>query len=416
VRTAPFGARQADRSGSTCDSLLVIDYGAHQFSADFACHVASNSRTRVVYAFPDPVPTPNAQAVVIANDSAIEQRIRLRRPFDRYSWRRLLSEVDLAQGCFRLVVKERPTRIFSSCMPIISQVGVYLSARLVGAEFVYWLQDISSIGGLASFPNANPLLAAVVRLNGYIERALLRRSDKVIAIAPEFETWLKEIGVPPSHIFVQPNWCDVSRISPAQRAPRSVRPGTAKREFLYAGTVGLKHDVNMLVALHETLNEAGCLLTVISEGEGAQALEAASIRVLPFQAADDHARLLASADVLVVTLRKAAGAFSVPSKVNAYLCAGRPILAAIPNDNLAAQLLMSVGASVVEPDDTVGFLETARSLCSADLATLEEIGRCCRLYAEANFSIESISAGLMNGSFRTHSSGHEMASNMQEAG
>jgi len=42
--------------------------------------------------------------------------------------------------------------------------------------------------------------------------------------------------------------------------------------------------------------------------------------------------------VLLVVLDKSAGAFSVPSKTLSYLCAARPILGLMPDENLAAHL------------------------------------------------------------------------------
>ena len=73
--------------------------------------------------------------------------------------------------------------------------------------------------------------------------------------------------------------------------------------------------------------------------------------------------MLASADVLVSVLEAEAGHFSVPSKVQSYLCAERAILLAAPHANLAAAIVARENAGlVVEPDDIEGFLEAAKAL------------------------------------------------------
>ena len=67
--------------------------------------------------------------------------------------------------------------------------------------------------------------------------------------------------------------------------------------------------------------------------------------------------------MLVAILEADAGVFSVPSKVLSYLCAGRPLLLAVPKENLAAKIVVECGAGlVVEPSDLAGFCAAARQV------------------------------------------------------
>ena len=84
------------------------------------------------------------------------------------------------------------------------------------------------------------------------------------------------------------------------------------------------------------------------------------------------------------------GVFAVPSKVLTYLCAGRPIVLACPEENLAARIIDSSGAGVVvRPDDPEEFAREASSL-------LQDEGRRRRFaergvaYAREHFDIERI--------------------------
>ena len=47
------------------------------------------------------------------------------------------------------------------------------------------------------------------------------------------------------------------------------------------------------------------------------------------------------------------------TKIFEYLAAGRPILAAVPGDGAAAELLRETGAGVVAPPDDVDAIATA---------------------------------------------------------
>jgi len=100
--------------------------------------------------------------------------------------------------------------------------------------------------------------------------------------------------------------------------------------------------------------------------------------------------VLAAADVLVTVIESDAARYSVPSKVLAYLCAGRPIIASIPTDNLAAEIIQSEGAGFVcPPHDRDQFLARAGQLI-ADPELRERMGGAGRSFAERSFRIEDL--------------------------
>ena len=99
-------------------------------------------------------------------------------------------------------------------------------------------------------------------------------------------------------------------------------------------------------------------MVVISEGLGADwlrekkaELDVDNLLLLPFQPFAEMPDVLASSDVLIAILERDAGVFSVPSKVLTYLCAGKPILAAIPPQNLMARIIAKADAGIVEAPD-----------------------------------------------------------------
>ena len=95
--------------------------------------------------------------------------------------------------------------------------------------------------------------------------------------------------------------------------------------------------------------------------EQAAATKIDSLKCLGFQPFEAMPDVLGSADVLVAILEADAGVFSVPSKVLSYLCAGRPLLLAVPGENLAAKIVVECGAGlVVEPSDLAGFCAAAK--------------------------------------------------------
>ena len=138
-------------------------------------------------------------------------------------------------------------------------------------------------------------------------------------------------------------------------------------------------------------------VVVVSEGRGADWLHRrrdeerlANLRLLPFQPYAVLPDVLASGDVLLTLLETDAGAFSVPSKVLSYLCAGRALLAAVPSDNLAAEVIRRSGGGVlVESGDEADLVAGATHLLG-DGDLRDELGRRARRYAEENFDVTLI--------------------------
>ena len=118
----------------------------------------------------------------------------------------------------------------------------------------------------------------------------------------------------------------------------------------------------------------------------------ANLLILPYQPFADLPSVLATGDVLVGILEEEAGVFSVPSKTLSYLCAGRPLLLAIPPENLAARITRDNQAGLtVAPADMDGFLAAARQL-HASPGLRARMARSARTYAEETFPIEKTAA------------------------
>jgi len=80
----------------------------------------------------------------------------------------------------------------------------------------------------------------------------------------------------------------------------------------------------------------------------------------------------------------------VASKLLCYICAGRPLLAAVPADNLAARVLhRSGGGLLVEPDDVGSVVAAAETLLD-DVHLRSAVGHQARQYAVQTFDITAI--------------------------
>lgn len=318
--------------------------------------------------------------------------------FSRYRLvRRIVQELRYGRRFTKVAGGFRPDVIISCNDPLIAKAIFAVWATLHRVPWVFWLQDLYSIALTNAALKRSKLLAPLGALMRAIERKLLRSCDGVVSITEDFDAVLADWGVDPGKCTVIENWAPLDEVVPRPReCSWREEQGIGDRFlYLYAGTLGLKHNPDVLHALAAKQDTA--VVVVVSEGLGAERLKVLldehpldNLILLPFQPWELVSDVLGAADVLLVLLQADAGVFSVPSKILTSLCAGRPILAAIPASNLGARTIVRAEAGiVVAPGAGRDMLEAAEQL-RGDPQLRDRMGKNARSYAEATFGIHAI--------------------------
>jgi colanic acid biosynthesis glycosyl transferase WcaI len=378
--------------------ILVHDFAGHPFQVDLSRSLARRGHT-VRHVYCESYPSgKGALATEHPNLSVVA--VPAGESFARYSpGRRVRQETAYGARFTRVAAEFQPDVILACNVPLVAKMvsAVWCGRRRV--PWVFWLQDLHSVAMATEAENRAGRAGRVLgRAFETVERALLRQADAVVSITDDFEPVLGRWGVDQDSCTVIENWAPLADLPLRSRDnPWRARMGLGDRfVFLYSGTLGLKHRPELLYALAEQhVDDAD--VVVISEGLGEGRLREMladqplpNLRLLPFQPIEDYPDILGAADVLVALLEPAAGTFSVPSKVLSYLCAGRPILGAIPVHNLAARTIDRAGAGrVVAPTDDEGFLLAAKDLRN-DSQQRVAAGVRGRSYAEAAFDTVAI--------------------------
>jgi len=313
-------------------------------------------------------------------------------------------EIRYGREVGNLVERIRPDAVLSANTPTESQEPIVRACRRSGSRFFYWAQDFYSVAVEKILRKKLGVAGRII--GGYyrrLEKRQLRRSDGVVVITEDFKPiMVDEFGVAPERVAVIPNWAPIDRLPVLEKDNEWSRAnGLGNRFcFLYTGTLGMKHNPQLLLELarHFECDEA-VRVVVISEGIGAEWLRGkkkehglSNLLLLPYQPFESLAQVLASGDVLLGVLEEDAGVFSVAAEVLSYLCAARPLLLAVPEANLAARIVRQAGAgSVVSPSDTRGFVEAAEAFLH-DREFAGDTGLKARIYAEKTFQIDRISA------------------------
>jgi len=313
--------------------------------------------------------------------------------------RRVAHEQKTARALAGRAREFRPDVVLSIA-PLIVQQQLQRAARDVGAGFVFWQQDVMSLAARRVLGHRSRIAGSAAEpVVASLERRLLRRSDAVVAISEDFLPLLRSWGVDESGVVVIENWAPLAElpIVPRQNAWAREQGLDGKPVFVYSGTLGFKHDPSLLLELSRWADARDALVVVVSEGPGADWLakhggSERALRLLPYQPYERLPEVFATAEVLVAVLEPEAGAFSVPSKVLAYLCAARPLLASMPSDNLAARVVERSGGGLLVPPGDAPALCTAAEILLDDEPRRNELSRRARAYAEATFDLEFVTA------------------------
>jgi colanic acid biosynthesis glycosyl transferase WcaI len=382
---------------------VLIDYGCHYFTYRLATRL-SEMGTPMRYFANGSLESPNLASLAgwVRQYPEVVQRIECRQPYGKINLReRLRGELEWAGHCVRALEETTPSAIVVSCVPMTAVTKIQAWALRRGVPFIYWLQDIQGraihdlLGRKLGLPGK--ALGAFALL---WEQQMLERSRMVITIARSHESELPDSVRTEGRYALLENWAEVEDFPLLPTANSwSARHGLDRtRNILYSGTLGLKHDLNVFTALAEHFrDEPDVRVVIVSSGQAAASVEKlaaarglSNLVVLPFQPQSEVPQVLASASVLIAPLDSSAGQFCVPSKILAYLCAGRPIVLAIDESNLAAETIHRAGAgAVVPPGDTAAFVREAAALLGNDPA--HGVTGCrARAFAEQNFSGHTI--------------------------
>ncbi|HEY4232427.1 MAG TPA: glycosyltransferase family 4 protein [Lacipirellulaceae bacterium] len=383
--------------------ILVHDYAGHPFQVQLSRRLAARGHD-VLHLYCGSTHTPRGELARRADDPptfdicdiSLSEQIPKTNFVRRYRLESQYADMLVAAGD-----SFRPEVVISANTPSIAQYRLARGCRRQGVRLVSWIQDIYGVAAYRLLSRKLPVVGhAVGKYFIALDRWSARTSDAVVVITNDFRGVLTEWGIDPARVHVIHNWAPLDALPTRPREndwSRALGLDDGLR-FIYSGTLAMKHNPALLLELARLLETRSLgQLIVISEGEGvrwlaeqAAATQLKSLKCLPFQPFEAMADVLGSADVLVAILEADAGVFSVPSKVLSYLCAGRPLLLAVPKENLAAKIVVECEAGeVVEPTDVAGFCAAARKLAESPQLRQSQ-GVAARRYAEANFDIERI--------------------------
>jgi glycosyltransferase involved in cell wall biosynthesis len=215
-----------------------------------------------------------------------------------------------------------------------------------------------------------------------LERRLARAAAAVGYVSDAFAEHL-----PKSDTSIRlHNWSQLEPPTLTAEETRSRRGWGDKVVLVHAGNMGDKQGLDVVVEAAELRPDAQFIFL----GDGhqrrslerqARALGVSNVEFLGRVSDREHANVVCAADALLLVQKDTVRQMSLPSKLQTYLDARRPILACVAQDSeTAASLRGTPHACVVTPGDRYAL---ARAIGALPAVPLRDIGTGAVLKAEA---------------------------------
>ena len=383
--------------------IVVHDYAGHPFQVQLSRWLARRGHV-VRHLYFGSNWTPKGPLVKRSEDPVnfAVAGIYLAESFKKYSLcKRRFQEIEYGALLADEIDKFCPQVVISANTPLDTQKIILNKCQTLNIKFICWVQDITGVATYKILKRKVPILG---RFIGHyymrLERQLLNRSDAIVVITEDFLPLLRSWNVKEAKVHTIQNWAplDEIKILPKSNSWSHEHSLADKFCILYSGTLGFKHNPDLLLRLAVHFKDSKNIrIVVVSEGLGAEWLKNErdklglnNLILIAFQPFAQLSHVLASADILVAILEADAGVFSVPSKVLTYMCAGRPMVLAVPKENLAAKIISRNHAGlVVDPGDVSAFISAVETLAS-DGSLPETLSHNALSYARNTFDIERI--------------------------
>ena len=322
-------------------------------------------------------------------------RVPLYPSHDSSGLRRILNYVSFAlSATFAVIFMKRPDVTYAYHPPATIGLPAVALKYLKGVPFVLDVQDL--------WPDTLAATGMVsgnrkLKFAGRIMSRIYGSAALIVVLSDGFRKTLVERSVPQRRTEVIPNWADEKQIEIApQNAERPSELGPEDQfTVTFAGNMGKAQSLETVLKAAALLQDVPKLRFVLVGGgiemshleKEAEELGLRNVDFLSRRPVAEIGEILTGSDALLVHLREAPlFAMTIPSKTQAYLMVGRPILMGVKGD--AASMIKESGSGLLfEPENSADLARVVRKLVDMDTDKRMTMGRSGQRYYEENLSL-----------------------------
>jgi len=229
-------------------------------------------------------------------------------------------------------------------------------------------------------------------------RIVYQDADHLIALSPGMKAELVRRGIDQSKISVVYNWCEDKTIVKGEDGEKPLLAPNLNGRFvaMYAGNMGVMQRLDILLEAAEKIGKIEANIALVFVGGGvdrerlkniAQLKALKNVFFLERQPPERMPSIYRLADVLLVHLKDTnLFRMTIPSKIQAYMAAGKPMIAGIRGD--AADLIRVSGSGkAVNPESPEELAESILGFFRMPILERTEMGTRGRDYYDKHLAM-----------------------------
>lgn len=288
----------------------------------------------------------------------------------------------LSSTCYTLGLKDEYDVVFTNeTSPVMMTRAATAYSRKWGKKCVLYCMDLwpacLAAGGMKE---SSP----IYRFFGYVSKKLYNRADKILITSKMFRDYLKkEHAVPDEKIEYFPQYAS---------AQFEHIPEVKKKDgydFVFAGNIGAAQSLDTVIKAAKILNDGNIRWHIVGDGselENLKKMAAGMDNVIFYgrKPPEDMPKYYAMADAMLVTLIDDPFiSLTLPGKVQTYMAAGKPIIAAA--DGEIPVVIEASGCGIcARAGEAVGLAEAVREFLNC--GDRVQFGKNARAYYEKYFA------------------------------
>lgn len=307
-------------------------------------------------------------------------RVPLYPSHDGSAFRRILNYISfcLTAAMFGIFGSKKADIIYVYHPPLTVGIAGALIGFFRRTPFVYDIQDMwpDTLRATGMLSNKRAL-SIISKVCDWIYKS----ADHVVVLSPGFRSRLIQRGVPEGKLTVIYNWCDEPALECSSEQGQDLLPNGFN--VVFAGNMGYAQSLDTVLDAAEIVAKTDAELNFVLVGSGIQEpylkqqavdRNLKNVYFVPRMPMSQVGAVLRAADVLLVHLKQdELFEITIPSKTQAYMAIGRPIIMAVDGDAAALVLKADCGLCC-ESQSSQGLAQQALSLKKLTPLALEEMG------------------------------------------
>ncbi len=290
-----------------------------------------------------------------------------------------------------IFIAKKADIIYAYNPPITTSLSAVIFGKLRRIPVVADIQDLWPDTLSATGMLNNRLAIWIV---GRVCMFTYKHSSQIVVLSPGFKKKLVERGVPESKVTVIYNWCDESALSKVE--PNYTALPDNGFNIVFAGNIGRAQGVEAIIDAAEIVSYNKLDANIIFVGDGlslsnakhlVQEKKLNNVFFIPRVSMSEVGGILRASDALLVHLNEnELFKITIPSRTQAYLAVGKPIIMGVSGDS-SDLIEQSNAGFVCEPNNPQSLANAIISLISLSPEQLKEKGKVAKEFYYNNLSL-----------------------------